>query len=109
MLNRLREFLRRANLDQLGVALLALAVLVLTVLRMFSRNRARRLEENNRFLNLWYRCRGAVTGWIDRRRQSRDYRFFTCPGCKNRLRVPRGKGHIQITCPKCGQRFDGRT
>ena len=45
----------------------------------------------------------------DRAKQSRDFRFFSCPGCSSYLRVPRGKGRIQVTCPRCGHRFDRKS
>ena len=32
-----------------------------------------------------------------------------CPSCGSYLRVPRGKGRIQIICPRCGQRFDRKS
>ena len=91
------------------LSLLALAVLIAALVRFFSKRTAKRIEENRHFTDLWYRIKGSFSAWFDRLRQSRDYKFFTCPGCRNRLRVPRGKGRIQITCPKCGQRFDGRS
>ncbi len=34
-----------------------------------------------------------------------NYNFFTCPRCRAALRVPKGKGRIKITCPKCGEKF----
>lgn len=131
MMNRFRAFMiGRNGVDQLGTAmliaaiaanllsnifasaflsLLALALIVLAFLRMLSRNLAKRQAENRRFTAVWYRTKNRFLAWKDRQSQSKDYKFFTCPGCKNKLRVPRGKGRIQITCPKCGQRFDGRS
>ena len=53
-------------------------------------------------------CRGFAE-YRQRRRLRRDYKFFRCPSCRNRLRLPRGKGRIQITCPRCGHRFGGKT
>jgi LSD1 subclass zinc finger protein len=35
--------------------------------------------------------------------------FIKCPGCHNMLRLPRGKGKLQVTCPKCGERFNKKT
>ena len=84
-------------------------LLLWTIFRMFSRRTDKRSAENHRFLLRFYPIRDAVAGWFSRTRQLRDYRFFTCPGCHSRLRVPRGKGHIQITCPRCGHRFSGKT
>ena len=35
--------------------------------------------------------------------------FFRCPSCKEVVRVPRGKGKIRITCPRCGYAFEKKT
>ncbi len=131
MRNRLRSFMAARNgFDQLGLALtagalflsllgqvirrslpefLGMVLLVWALYRMFSRNLARRQAENLWFLGRVRRLKSGVQGWFIRLRQSREYRFFQCPGCKNRLRVPRGKGRIHITCPRCGHRFSGKT
>lgn len=39
------------------------------------------------------------------REQKKIYRFFVCPSCSQKVRVPRGKGRIEITCPKCRTAF----
>lgn len=131
MRDRLRGFMAGRNgLDQLGIAALILALLLSwlgnaegrklvllpaaallawTAWRMFSRNLEKRRAENAGFTGLLYGARDGLAGWLARARQSREYKFFRCPGCRNRLRVPRGKGRLQITCPRCGQRFSGRT
>ena len=128
---RLREFLNKCyGFDHLGYALLALCMaltmaarifdwlllgllaciaLVWAVSRAFSRDLNKRWEENRRFTE-WLPTLGrSLKDGFERHKQLRDYKFFRCPGCKNRLRLPRGKGRIQITCPRCGQRFGGRT
>lgn len=130
-MNWLRAFMAGRNgVDQLGIALVilalvlnslaqitrlmllsvfALAVLVFTIFRVLSKNLSKRREENRRFLVFWDNIKREFAGWKDRRSQSKNYKFFTCPGCKSKLRVPRGKGKIQITCPRCGQRFNGKS
>jgi ribosomal protein S27E len=131
MMNWLRTFMTGRNgVDQLNIAVILLAValnliagftgmdlftllatiaLVWAIYRMFSRNLNKRRAENDRFTGLWSSMKAGYSAWLTRKRQSREYRFFTCPGCKNKLRVPRGKGKLQITCPRCGQRFGGKT
>jgi len=73
--------------------------------RMLSRNTEKRRRENAWFLSKV----GAVSGAARRRRRvlrdSRDYKHLKCPACKQRLRVPRGRGKIEITCPKCGKQM----
>ena len=42
-------------------------------------------------------------------KRHKQYRYFTCPKCRQRLRAPRGKGKIRVTCSKCGTQFEKRT
>ena len=89
--------------------ILGLAALVLTYVRMFSKNFARRRKENEAYLRLKNKLTGGFRNWNDRRKQSKDYVFFRCPGCHAMLRVPRGKGKIRVTCRKCGNAFEKKT
>ena len=100
----LNLFVRSAVLNIVWLAIMACAYY-----RMFSRNLARRREENGRFLQWQYKTVSAVRGWWDRLRQRRDYAFFRCPECRAMLRVPRGKGRVRVTCRKCGSAFERRT
>ena len=80
--------------------LLTLASYVLmfwAIFRCFSRNTYKRYRENRRFLML-----------LDRFKD-REHRYFDCPKCRQNVRVPRGKGKISITCPKCGEKFIRKT
>ena len=88
---------------------IAACFFIMALRRVFSKNVAKRREENYRFIRIWGDLHEEFQGWRSRRRQSREYKFFTCPGCKCRLRVKKGKGKIQITCPRCGLRFGGKT
>ena len=65
--------------------------------RSFSRNTYKRYQENRRFLNLLERIK------------DRDHRYFACPKCKQQVRVPKGKGKIAISCPKCREKFIKKT
>lgn len=74
-----------------------------------SRNLTVRQMEDLTARETYDRVRDKITGAMQRAKQSRDYRFFSCPGCGSYLRVPRGKGRIQVTCPRCGHRFDRKS
>ena len=65
--------------------------------RSFSRNTYKRYQENRKFLQFFDRLK------------DRDHRYYDCPKCRQVVRVPRGKGKIAITCPKCRERFIKKT
>ncbi|MBR4040342.1 MAG: hypothetical protein IKJ11_09655 [Clostridia bacterium] len=88
------------------LTLLADALLIVVFIRMLSKDRYRRQNENQIYLQKTYKIRTAVTEWMNRVKNSKTYRYFTCPNCKKRLRVPRGVGSITITCKDCGYKFD---
>lgn len=85
--------------------ILALALMIHMYFRVFSRNRSRRYVENQRYVQMRYR---AVVAWNKKKMKSAQrkvYRFFRCPQCKQKVRVPKGHGKICITCPKCRKEF----
>ena len=88
------------------LTLMADALLLLMFWRMLSKDRLKRQHENQTYLQKTYGARKAVTEWINRVKNGKKYRYFTCPQCKKRLRVPRGVGNITMTCKGCGNKFD---
>lgn len=79
--------------------------MVYAYFRMFSRNIAKRTAENQWFLNRTMKVRGL---WEKRKRemgQRKQYHIYKCPECRQKIRVPRGRGRIAITCRKCGAEF----
>ena len=82
-----------------------LALLLWCYYRMLSRNIQKRYAENSKYLSL----QNQVKDWLARQKlrfdQRKVYRYFKCPHCKQAIRVPRGRGRISITCPKCGTSF----
>lgn len=88
------------------LTLMADALLILAFYRMLSKQRYKRAHENQVYLQRTQRVRQATAEWANRMKNSKKYRYFTCPKCKTRLRVPRGVGHITVTCKSCGEKFD---
>lgn len=85
--------------------LVALALLIYSYYRMFSKNVSKMYAQNQKFLNIRYK---AVAKWNKTKnhmKQRKVYRFYKCPSCKQKVRVPKGKGRICITCPKCRTEF----
>ena len=87
----------------------ALILMIYMYFRVFSRNTSKRYEENQKYLNFRYNRTVSWNRFKKRMGQARDYRFFKCPSCRTRLRVPRGKGKINIVCRKCGTSFQRKT
>lgn len=84
---------------------IALALLIYDYYRILSRNISKRRQENDRYLQIRYN-RGAFVEDMQRKREdAKTHRIFHCPRCRQRVRVPRGKGRISIRCPKCGEEF----
>lgn len=94
-----------ASVTRLGLLnILSYVMLILCFIRMLSRNLTARRRENDKFLKYWWPIRTKLQNRFDK-----NYRFFKCPACRCTLRVPRRKGKIQVTCPKCGERFTKKT
>jgi ribosomal protein S27E len=102
------------------LSLLALAVLIWCLWRMLSRNVAKRRKENEWFLRWWNPVWRWMRGISSRFHAEQEYaamkardkdtwKYYKCPKCGNKLRVPRGKGKIAITCPVCHNEFIKRT
>lgn len=94
------SFFRSALLN-----LLITAGIVFVYFRMFSKNYQKRYLENRRFLS----GRDSVRNFFWRRKnlaqQKSQFRIYTCPSCKQKIRIPKGHGKVQITCPKCRTEF----
>lgn len=84
---------------------LAYIPLLLCFYRILSKNIYRRREENNKFLKFWNPIASQAGKRIYRIKDSRLHRYYKCPQCKQEVRVPKGKGKIRITCPKCKTEF----
>ena len=87
----------RVKLVVLLTTLGSYALLGVTLFRCFSRNTYKRYSENRKFLLL-----------VDRFKD-RSHRYYACPKCRQTVRVPKGKGKIAITCPKCREKFVKKT
>jgi predicted RNA-binding Zn-ribbon protein involved in translation (DUF1610 family) len=88
---------------------LSLALVAYCIFRMLSKNVTKRRSESEKFMMIVTPVQEWVTQKVVQIKYAKTHKFFKCPSCKNILRVPRGRGKIHITCPKCGQRFDGKS
>jgi hypothetical protein len=75
----------------------AYTLMGIVIFRTLSRNTYKRYRENLRYLQLVQQLR------------DRQHRYYNCPRCRQQVRVPRGKGKIAISCPKCKEKFIRKT
>ena len=77
--------------------MLSYGLMIWAIFRSLSRNTYKRYQENRKFLQVFDRLK------------DRQHRYFDCPKCHQMVRVPRGKGKIAITCPRCREKFVKKT
>lgn len=79
------------------LTLMSYVLMGLVIFRSLSRNTYKRYQENRKYLR-----------FLDRIKD-KDHRYFDCPRCHQPVRVPRHKGKIAISCPKCKEKFIRKT
>lgn len=110
----LNQFLSFASIAMLLIALISgvglftwfgVILLVLCYYRSLSRNISKRTEENYRYCTLKDQAGRKLNGLKSQWANRKIYHYYRCPQCRQKLRVPRGRGRIQISCPRCGTQF----
>lgn len=84
---------------------LALILIVYSVFRLFSRNHQQRYKENLFYTRQVDKVKYYFSKIKYRNSQNKTHHIYSCPKCKQKIRVPRGKGKIMIRCPKCQTEF----
>lgn len=83
---------------------ISIFTLVWAYYRIFSRNIIARQQENQKYLRYtapyWDKFNFFILSHKDK-----EHRYFRCPNCQQRLRTPRDKGKIHITCSTCHHTF----
>lgn len=87
------------------ISILGFALIVYLYFRMFSRNITKRSDENTLYLKKTWKIRMRLRkekGYMQLRKTHHIYR---CPSCRQKIKIPRGRGKISIICPKCSKQF----
>ena len=87
----------KAPMVNLLLTAISYALMIWAIFSSVSRQTYKRYQENRKFLQFFDRLK------------DRDHRYFDCPKCRQVVRVPRGKGKISITCPRCREKFIKKT
>ena len=86
--------------------LFGMAAIVYTYFRIFSKNISKRYQENQKYLQMTDKLRARFQKEKRMMSQSKDYHIYSCPGCGQKIRIPRGGfKKVEIECPKCHTKF----
>lgn len=91
--------------DSAVFPLLTWVCIFYTYYRMLSRNIYKRSAENQAYLARTYKLRCFFARQKNMLAQRRTHHIYKCPSCRQKIRIPRGKGRIEIRCPKCSATF----
>ena len=75
------------------------------VFRIFSKNIAVREKENDIIKDIVAFFSLSKSKWRDRK----THVYFKCLRCKANLRLPKGKGELAVTCPRCKAKMRMKT
>lgn len=84
-------------------------LIIIGYVRIFSKNINKRYAENQKFLDKTFGIRNVFAKAKYRmkygKQSSEPYYIYKCKKCGQRIRIPKGKGKIMVTCPKCKYQF----
>lgn len=89
--------------------IISLLIIIFVYYRIFSKNINRRYKENRIYIRYKSKIRNLFLKQKYMFQQRRIYRIYRCPGCRQKIRIPKGKGKVSITCPKCRTEFIKRS
>ena len=69
----------------------------------------KRYAENQKYLQVTSKFRLRFNKEKNLMKQRKTHHIYSCPGCGQKIRIPRGKGKIEIECPKCHTKFVKRS
>lgn len=84
-------------------------LIIYAYVRIFSKQINKRYAQNQKFLDITFPI-GNVFAKIRYRikygkNSEKPYHIYRCRKCGQKIRIPKGKGKIMVTCPKCKYQF----
>jgi len=127
MVEKIRRYMQgRYGMDELSKFLMAISIVMLLLatftsnsivnlvsfiiigfvyVRMFSKNFYKCSIQNQKYLKLRNKITGSWQNKASHFKQRKTHNIYSCPECKQKVRIPKGKGKVKITCPKCKAEF----
>lgn len=96
-------------LSQDFLYIMGLMIFVYGYYRVFSKNHVTRYKENQRYLYYVSYLKSIIKKEKKMANYRKTHHVYTCPSCKQKIKIPRGKGKVEISCPKCYTKFIKRS
>lgn len=90
-------------------AVLGILSLFFAMFRCYSKNLEKRRRERNTYLKLVGKPKRWLALQKRKWKERKTHRYFKCSTCGQVMRVPKGKGKIAVTCPKCRKTYTHKT
>lgn len=90
------------------ISLITLFLIIYCYYRLLSKKIPERYKENEQYISIRNKVVGFFKNFKYYADQARHYHIYKCPGCGQKIRIPRGKGNIMVRCPKCNTEFKKR-
>ena len=101
-------FIVNMFIGSIVLTFIAYGTWLFVIFRMFSKNIYARNRENDKYLKFF----SPLSRWLKLKlmsKQDPSNIYFSCPKCKQMVRVPKGHGTVVVTCPNCQNKFEKRT
>lgn len=105
----LLEMFIKVPLIRFLLNILSVAAIIFAYFRILSRNHSKRYSENERYIKYQNNIKFFIARKKSHMQQRKTHHIYKCPQCGQSIRVPKGKGRIAITCPKCYTEFIKRS
>lgn len=89
--------------------LLALASIAYGGLRVLSKEKGNRRKELQQYIKLKQTVTSSYRTYRNRWVQRKAFKITKCPSCSQKIRIPRGRKKVRVTCPSCQNKFIKKT
>ena len=100
-------FIVNMFIGSIVLTFIAYGTWLFVIFRMFSKNIYARNRENDKYLNFF----SPLSRWLKLKlmsKQDPSNKYFSCPKCKQMVRVPKGHGTVVVPCHNCTNKSEKR-
>lgn len=91
------------------LVIISYLIMILVLFRVFSKNTKQRGLENYKFMILVSPIYSFYNKLKNNRKLKKTSKIITCSKCQQKMKVPKNRGKITVTCPKCGNKIDTKS